>query len=279
MNTSLLSPTQQLLFGCACVRIELLRKGREVIIATYDAFSINNENEVCFYWDTDFLLQPYGYYLGDIFINDEYCFTVEFRIRRCEAVVVACRTEREKACAPGCEDAIGKGPLGAIDPSCGVVPCIATDTIDTCVTTGSCSPVVQGDCTVPLPPATPLALAWAEPISSEVGPFDVNNSGIQQVPFEAFRTYFFKVLGTPIDQVTIVDVYTEQGTNSTLYNVQYDPAIGIGYVRAAFFLGFANIELQLWDKGIKLGNIQLDFAIEGQSVQWRPYFALAASTI
>ena len=42
------------------------------------------------YFDDALFAQPSGYYYGDIFIDCVYCFTVNLRLPRCEAVVTDC---------------------------------------------------------------------------------------------------------------------------------------------------------------------------------------------
>jgi hypothetical protein len=139
--------TQQLLVNSACVRIELMRKGSEDVFASYDAFSTNTASEVSFYWDAEFLERPFGFYIGDIFINEHYCFSVQFRIRKCEAVALSCRNEVENACLPGCTDTIGASgmPITCVDE-----PCITQDALEApAPQLPSCGELPSADCASP----------------------------------------------------------------------------------------------------------------------------------
>lgn len=105
------------LVGFGGVSIEMYRKGQKDSFATYNAFSTDNAGNVSFYWDDAFLAREAGYYIGDVFLGGAYCFTLQFRIRMCEAVAVACQNEYEPTCKTGCENAIGAdAPLGCTEP-------------------------------------------------------------------------------------------------------------------------------------------------------------------
>lgn len=126
-DTSRVSASQ-LVLGSACMQIDLSRKGTDEMFVAYKAFSTDVNNNVSFYWDDVFLQQPPGYYVGDVYFNDTYCFSMEFRIRRCEAVVVACMHEYETPCRKEC-DVIGElSPTGG---ACPEAPCIGVDVIET----------------------------------------------------------------------------------------------------------------------------------------------------
>ena len=103
-----------------CIAIEIYRKGCEERLATYNAFSRDVNGAVSFYWDCDFLDQPTGFYYGDVFLNDHYCFTLPFRIPRCDVRAVNCYSEYEKDCADSCGDTIGGSGVasGCVEPSC-----------------------------------------------------------------------------------------------------------------------------------------------------------------
>lgn len=123
-RTSPRADGQQALLNNNCMRIDLYRKGKGGMIASYDAFSTDNDGRVAFYWDDVFLLQPAGFYTGDVFIDENYCFSLAFRIRKCEVSVDECFTEREVGCSTECADIIGTVGIGA---DCAVKPCIPQD--------------------------------------------------------------------------------------------------------------------------------------------------------
>lgn len=144
VDSSAYVSAQQVLLNYTCMRIELTRKGKEDVFASYDAFSTDNDGNVSFYWDDTFLARPPGFYLGDIFFNEVYCFTVRFRIRRCEAVITACQNEYEPSCRSGCGEMIGSQGMPL---SCEEQPCIPQDVIDTDrYVVPSCDPAQDDDC-------------------------------------------------------------------------------------------------------------------------------------
>lgn len=144
VESSAYASAQQLLFNHACIRIELIRKGSEDVFASYDAFSTDNDSNVSFYWDNEFLTRPAGFYLGDVFFNERYCFTLQLRIRNCEAVVTACQNEHEVLCKTACDDPIGSS---AMPSGCEAKPRIPQDVIETeYPIQGVCSPLPGGDC-------------------------------------------------------------------------------------------------------------------------------------
>lgn len=144
VESSAYASVQQLLLNHTCMRIELTRKGKEDVFASYDAFSTDNEGNVSFYWDDEFLTRPPGFYLGDVFFNEVYCFTLQFRIRRCEAVITACQNEHEPTCRTGCEETIGSQGMPS---SCEEKPCIPQDVIETTQPVlPLCDPLPEDEC-------------------------------------------------------------------------------------------------------------------------------------
>lgn len=107
----------------ACIHVLIYRKGSENVITRYDAFSINNDGDVSFYWDHVFLTQPHGFYFGDVFINDNYCLTIRFVIRKCDTRIVGCMNEYEVNCQP-------VSAIGA-ETECSTKPCISQEVNDT----------------------------------------------------------------------------------------------------------------------------------------------------
>lgn len=128
VESSAYASAQQLLLNHTCMRIELTRKGKGDVFASYDAFSTDNDGNVSFYWDDVFLTRPPGFYLGDVFFDDVYCFTVQFRIRSCEAVIAACQNEHEPLCRTGYNETTGSQGMPL---SCEDRPCIPQDVIET----------------------------------------------------------------------------------------------------------------------------------------------------
>jgi hypothetical protein len=80
------------------VRIDIKRKGNELPVASYRAFSKDLDNKVSFYWDDLFLSAAPGYYVGDVYIADNYCLSLEFRIPRCTVEATGCVNEVEDPC-------------------------------------------------------------------------------------------------------------------------------------------------------------------------------------
>lgn len=145
VESSAYASAQQILLNHTCMRIELTRKGKEDVFASYDAFSTDNEGNVSFYWDDEFITRPPGFYLGDVFFNEMYCFTVQFRIRRCEAVVSSCQNEHEPSCRTGCEEVIGSQSMPS---TCDDKPHIPQDVIQTAQPpTFECESLPLSDCT------------------------------------------------------------------------------------------------------------------------------------
>lgn len=107
VESSAYASAKQLLLDRAAMRMDIVRKGQDCAFVSYDAFSTDNDGNVSFYWDSMFLDAPSGFYLGDVFFREQYCFTVQFRIRRCEAVIVECRNEHEVVGCAGFGDVIG----------------------------------------------------------------------------------------------------------------------------------------------------------------------------
>jgi hypothetical protein len=106
-----------LVIGCDKFEMQIVRKGKDNPFVVYPAFS-KTDHEVSFYWDDEFLAAAPGLYLGDVYVNDGYCFTVKFRIKKCDIAVVECRTENEAPCSPceeGCDDGEGCLPVDVVE--------------------------------------------------------------------------------------------------------------------------------------------------------------------
>lgn len=74
------------------VYMEVFRKGREDIpVATYNVWRRDANGAIGFYFDDTLFATP-GFYVGDVFINCVYCFSVQLRVPPCEAVVTDCYT-------------------------------------------------------------------------------------------------------------------------------------------------------------------------------------------
>lgn len=82
----------QLSFNHDRVYMEVFRKGREDIrVATYNVWRRDANGSLGFYFDESIFCLP-GFYVGDVFINCEYCFSVQLRVPVCAAVVTDCYT-------------------------------------------------------------------------------------------------------------------------------------------------------------------------------------------
>jgi hypothetical protein len=75
------------------LRMDIVRKGQERVLAAYYAFTKNAEGQIGFYWDDAVRRLPHGWYTGDVYVSTEYCFSMALRVRRCMVEVVACETE------------------------------------------------------------------------------------------------------------------------------------------------------------------------------------------
>jgi hypothetical protein len=103
----------------ARIYIEIRRRGCEDIIACYDAFQRTADGYVGFYWDCLFTNATTGLYVGDVYVGCTYCFSMRFRIPRCELVVDSCYNEfAAEDCGEGeCSMliAVGDGVVGGVD--------------------------------------------------------------------------------------------------------------------------------------------------------------------
>lgn len=106
------------------IRIEIKRRGSENLIACYHAFQRTADGYVGFYWDCLFTEACPGLYIGDVYIDCTYCFTLRFRIPKCELVADACYNEYAlETCGLGeCSmlETVGDGVVGGVE--CEVVP-------------------------------------------------------------------------------------------------------------------------------------------------------------
>lgn len=83
-------------------QLDVLREGKEQVLASYGAASLSTDGFVAFRIDENFSAQPTGYYVGNLHLNGQYCFSLRFRIRPCEVQAVACRTASIDACVDVC---------------------------------------------------------------------------------------------------------------------------------------------------------------------------------
>jgi hypothetical protein len=108
----------------ARVYIEIKLRGCETSIACYDAFQRTADGYLGFYWDSNFTAACPGLYVGDVFVECVYCFSILFRIPRCELVVDSCYNEyAAEDCGQGeCSmlETVGDGVVGGVE--CPVVP-------------------------------------------------------------------------------------------------------------------------------------------------------------
>jgi len=99
--------------------IEIRRKGCEPRLARYDAFQRTADGYVGFYWDPTFYELPPGFYVGDVFLDCVYCFSLQFVLPRCQTSVDSCYNETgPETCGEGeCSmvPAIGDGVIGGLE--------------------------------------------------------------------------------------------------------------------------------------------------------------------
>jgi hypothetical protein len=101
------------------IYIEIRRRGCATQLACYDAFQRTADGYVGFYWDSTFTSAQEGLYVGDVYVECNYCFSIKFRIPRCELVVDHCYNEylAEDCGAGECSmlTAVGDGVVGGVD--------------------------------------------------------------------------------------------------------------------------------------------------------------------
>lgn len=152
----------QLTFSNTRGYLELRRKGLEhILIATYNIWRRDAYGSIGFYFDDSLFTQPPGYFIGDIYLDCQYCFSVQLRVPVCRAVVTGCYTVQaiETCGEPLCSviDAMGLGMIGGgecpVPPAtteCGSLPPYFElfDPIDNtppaCPTSGPCA--IPPDC-------------------------------------------------------------------------------------------------------------------------------------
>jgi hypothetical protein len=61
--------SDQFLVNGNCVYIQIKRKGSDAVIARYNAFDLDVDGAVGFYWDDCLFCVAPGYYIGEIFID------------------------------------------------------------------------------------------------------------------------------------------------------------------------------------------------------------------
>jgi len=129
---------QLLLNSSATIYIYRKGKEQEAPLVTYNAFQIDDNGYVGFYWDDTFLAAESGYYVGDVYFCNEYCFSVNFIIPRCRTRVLDSYNEIEPSCLPAC----GTDAIGGVD-----------------------CPITVDACNLPAPDIFPTANPISEPAS------------------------------------------------------------------------------------------------------------------
>ncbi len=111
------------------VYLELRRKGCENLLATYSVWRRDLNGNIGFYFDDTLFGQPPGYFIGDVYINCTYCFSVQLRLSPCEAVVTDCYVQPIM-------ETCGKG-------ECGVIQVVGIGSIGglSCAVTSDCGPI------------------------------------------------------------------------------------------------------------------------------------------
>lgn len=101
------------------VYIEIRLRGCDALVARYDAFQRTATGYLGFYWDSVFWGSNPGLYVGDVYIDCQYCFSVRFRIPRCSIVVDSFYNEMAtEECGYGeCSMLItvGEGVVGGVE--------------------------------------------------------------------------------------------------------------------------------------------------------------------
>lgn len=140
-----------LTFAHSSVYLELRRKGMEALLATYTAWRRDENGYVGFYFDDALFGQPPGFFIGDVYIDCKYCFSVQLRLPPCETFVTDCYV------VPALEDC-GRGECTVLDPVglgvAGGLPCDAPSTV-----CGDAIPYF--DLSNPVPPASVCGIPTA----------------------------------------------------------------------------------------------------------------------
>lgn len=117
----------QATFNYSRAYLKLFRKGREDIeIATYNVWRRDENGALGWYFDDTFFSQPPGFFIGDVYVDCTYCFSVQFRLPPCELSVTSCYTvpilETCGECVCGVIQAAGSGVIG--DGDCNLPPAL-----------------------------------------------------------------------------------------------------------------------------------------------------------
>lgn len=106
------------------VYMDVKLRGCETLVARYDAFQRTADGYLGFYWDAQFTGACPGLYVGDVYIDCKYCFSVKMRVPRCNIMVDSFYNEMGvELCGEGeCSMLItvGEGVVGGIE--CDSVP-------------------------------------------------------------------------------------------------------------------------------------------------------------
>jgi len=109
------------------MQIKMYREGSDCLLAQYDAWQRDSRGYVGFYFDNDVLGEPAGYYVGDVYLGCDYCFSLRFRLAPCELIVDDCVVvEQVDSCGRevcALYPAIGEGTIGGVD--CALAPTTA----------------------------------------------------------------------------------------------------------------------------------------------------------
>lgn len=71
----------------SCVYIAIRRKGTSEVLVSYNAWEIDFDGAVSFYWDACFFDLDYGYYEGDVYGDCVKLATLSFVKRRPRALI------------------------------------------------------------------------------------------------------------------------------------------------------------------------------------------------
>jgi hypothetical protein len=109
--------------------MNVYRKGREdLLITTYNVWRRDINGAIGWYFDDTLFNQPPGFFIGDVFIDCDYCFSVQLRLPRCESVVTSCYVQPiMEQCGEGeCSviQPMGEGLIGGGE--CALPPAVTT---------------------------------------------------------------------------------------------------------------------------------------------------------
>lgn len=93
-------PNDLVLLNNSCIYVAIRRKGCDEVLMCYDAWEIDVDGAVSFYWDQLLFCVDYGYYEGDVYVDCHKLTTISFVKRRPRALIDELRDVMASTCCP-----------------------------------------------------------------------------------------------------------------------------------------------------------------------------------